>query len=155
MTDLLTRLLALAELAVSEALELEYGDPEDRHIYRELQELKPLVATALSQPEPEGPTDEEMEEAPFLYAPCWYNNDMAAAWEAGRNSGWCDALARFARPALKPVPVSESSPGEGDLDHEGACWMWHPVNFHYCLCRPDPSVHTHWLPHHALPVPLP
>jgi len=57
MTDLLTRLLALAELAVDAALEFDYGDPEDRHIYRELQELKPLVATALSQPEPEEPTE--------------------------------------------------------------------------------------------------
>jgi hypothetical protein len=45
--DLLTRLLALAELAVSEALEFDYGDPEDRHIWRELQELKPLVEQAL------------------------------------------------------------------------------------------------------------
>lgn len=49
MTDLLTRLLTLAELAVSEALEYDYGDPEDRHIWRELQELKPLVAAALAQ----------------------------------------------------------------------------------------------------------
>jgi hypothetical protein len=52
MTDLLTRLLALAELAVDEALEFDYGDPEDRHIWRELQELKPLVQQALAQPEP-------------------------------------------------------------------------------------------------------
>jgi hypothetical protein len=52
MTDLLTRLLALAELAVSEALEFDYGDPEDRYIWRELQELKPLVAAAMTQPEP-------------------------------------------------------------------------------------------------------
>jgi len=43
MTDLLTRLLALAELAVDEALQFEYGDPEDRHIWRELQELKALA----------------------------------------------------------------------------------------------------------------
>jgi hypothetical protein len=47
MTDLLTHLLVLAELAVSQALELDYGDPEDRHIWRELQELKPLVQQAL------------------------------------------------------------------------------------------------------------
>lgn len=46
MTDPLTRLLALAELAVSEALELDYGDPEDRYIWRELQELKALVQQA-------------------------------------------------------------------------------------------------------------
>ena len=49
MTDLLTRLLALAELAVDEALQFEYGDPKDRHIWRELQELKPLVQQALAQ----------------------------------------------------------------------------------------------------------
>ena len=47
MTDLLTRLLALAELAVDEALEYEYGALEDRYIWRELQELKPLVQQAL------------------------------------------------------------------------------------------------------------
>ena len=58
--------------------------------------------TLLSQPEPEGPTEEEMEEAPFLYAPEWYNNEMAAAWEAGRNSGWRDAFARWGRPAVNP-----------------------------------------------------
>ena len=49
MNDLITRLLALAELAVDEALQLDYGDPEDRHIWRELQELKPLVQQALAR----------------------------------------------------------------------------------------------------------
>jgi len=60
MTALLTRLLALAELAVDEALQFEYGDPEDRYIWRELQEIKPLVQQALAQSEPQGPTDEEL-----------------------------------------------------------------------------------------------
>ena len=54
---------------------------------------------------------------------------------------------------ITPIPVSERLPGVGDLDHEGTCWMFHPVNLHYCLCRPDPSVHTHWLPANALPLP--
>ena len=57
MNDLLTRLLALAELAVSEALEFEYGDPEDRHIWRELQELKPLVQQALDDTNPTNQED--------------------------------------------------------------------------------------------------
>jgi hypothetical protein len=57
MTDLLTRLLALAELAVDEALEFEYGDPEDRHIWRELQELKPLVQQALDGTNPANQED--------------------------------------------------------------------------------------------------
>ena len=41
--ELIQRLLSLAEQAVNEALEYDYGDPEDRHIWRELQELKQLV----------------------------------------------------------------------------------------------------------------
>ena len=41
--ELIQRLLLLAEQAVKEALDFEYEDPEDRHIWRELQELKQLV----------------------------------------------------------------------------------------------------------------
>ena len=51
-TTLLTRLLALAELAVDEALRDDYGDPEDRYIYHKLQELRPLVQQALAQLDP-------------------------------------------------------------------------------------------------------
>jgi hypothetical protein len=41
---LIQRLLDLSAMAVDHALELDYGDPEDRYIYRELQELKSMVA---------------------------------------------------------------------------------------------------------------
>ena len=41
--DLIRRLLSLAEQAVNEALDLEFEDPEDRYIWRELQELKQLA----------------------------------------------------------------------------------------------------------------
>ena len=41
--DLIQRLLSLAEQAVKEALDLEFEDPEDRYIWRELQELKQLA----------------------------------------------------------------------------------------------------------------
>jgi hypothetical protein len=44
--ELIRRLLLLAEQAVKEALDYEYGDPEDRYIWRELQELKQLVKEA-------------------------------------------------------------------------------------------------------------
>ena len=60
MTDILPRLLALAELAIEAALQYDYGDPEDRYIYRELQELRPLVQQALVQPEPAGPSFSEI-----------------------------------------------------------------------------------------------
>jgi hypothetical protein len=45
--ELIQRLLDLAAMAVDQALDLNYDDPEDYHIYRELQELKPLVAAWL------------------------------------------------------------------------------------------------------------
>jgi len=43
---LIQRLLSLAEQAVKEALDFEFEDPEDRYIWRELQELKQLVKEA-------------------------------------------------------------------------------------------------------------
>ncbi len=57
MTDreLIDRLLFLAETAVDQALDLNYDDPEDYFIYRELRELK---AAALAQPAPQGPMPE-------------------------------------------------------------------------------------------------
>jgi len=42
--ELIRRLFDLAVMAVDSALEYTYGDPEDYHIYRELQELKAAVA---------------------------------------------------------------------------------------------------------------
>jgi hypothetical protein len=62
-------------------------------------------------------------------------------------------LARYARPAIQPVAVSERLPGPEDLDSEGTCWMFNPIMLYYCLFRPDPSAHTYWLPHWALPLP--
>jgi hypothetical protein len=44
--DLIQRLLLLAGRAVGEALDFEYGDPEDRYIWRELQQLNQLVKEA-------------------------------------------------------------------------------------------------------------
>ena len=41
--ELIARLLFLAQTAVDQALDLEYDDPEDYFIYRELRELKAIV----------------------------------------------------------------------------------------------------------------
>jgi hypothetical protein len=67
----------------------------------------------------------------------------------------CYNLGRWGTSAIQPVTVSERLPLHltGELDGQGTCWNYHPINLHYCLCVPDPSVHTHWLPHWALPVP--
>ena len=44
--ELIQRLLSLAEQAVNEALDHDFEDPEDRYIWRELQELKQLAEKA-------------------------------------------------------------------------------------------------------------
>jgi hypothetical protein len=114
-----------------------------------------------AQPEPVGPTDEEL-----LQMAQWHNiahirpdGTVLYPWQGSQDmrtdvlSFARAVLQRWGRPAIAPIPVSERLPGKGDLDDQGTCWMWHPVNFHYCLCLPDPSVHTHWLPAHDLPLP--
>jgi hypothetical protein len=86
-------------------------------------------------------------------------------------------LTRWGRPAIKPVPVSERLPGPEDCDAEGRCWLltveddypqwrlhsiqgaqpggamiWVPVdNDNGAMV--DCFYTSHWLPHHALPVP--
>jgi hypothetical protein len=93
--ELIKRLLFLAQTAVDQALDLNYDDPEDYFIYRELRELKAIVA---AQPEPQGPTDEELDELAEEYLD----------WNADGIRGYARAvLARWGRPAIEPVPQQE------------------------------------------------
>jgi hypothetical protein len=71
-----------------------------------------ILANGTLLPDPQGtrygahPAPEAVgvaDEPPPKDAPCWYNSDMASAWEAGRTDGWTDA-----HPA--PVPVGERLP---------------------------------------------
>jgi hypothetical protein len=110
---------------------------------------------ALAQPKPVRPTDDDL--LHIFYLHCDSNNsslgidhwlDEQAFLMAAR-----DALQTWGRPAIAHIPVAERLPGPEDLDDQGTCWMWNPICLYYCLCRPDPSVHTHWLPFHALPLP--
>ena len=55
------------------------------------------------------------------------------------------------RPAIEPVPVAERLPGPGDRDGKGWCWWFDGFNWILDACVV--SHYTHWLPHHALPVP--
>jgi hypothetical protein len=104
----------------------------------------PLWDRPAIEPVPQGPTSDELRTIAAEFA-------IRTAEEFTRA-----VLARWGRPATDPTPVSER-PWERDgwCDAQGTCWMWHPINFHYCLCRPDPSVHTHSLPHWVLPLPIP
>ena len=52
-----------------------------------------------------------------------------------------------------PIPVVERWPEFSDCDPQERVWAWNPVLGHWKLLRINRSVHTHWLPANALPVP--
>jgi hypothetical protein len=62
-------------------------------------------------------------------------------------------LSRYGTAHPAPVPVGERLPGVEDMDSEGTCWCWHSVMYTWGLFRFDPTAHSHWLPHWALPLP--
>jgi hypothetical protein len=66
------------------------------------------------------------------------------------------ARAALARPEPQgPVPVTERLPGPDDCDAEGRCWLTSvDVEPGWVSDNPEQCTNwTHWLPHHALPVP--
>jgi hypothetical protein len=63
-----------------------------------------------------------------------------------------------AHPAIEPVPVAERLPGPEDCDARGWCWYWHPGEECWEMVPVVTGTldeWTHWLPHHALPIPTP
>jgi hypothetical protein len=74
-------------------------------------------------------------------------------------------LARWGRPTIEPVPVAERLPEPEDCDADEQCWLWRTdgIEEFWELVVPPNNIHeynwtsqwkyTHWLPHHALPVP--
>ena len=101
---------------------------------------------ALAQPEPQGPTDEELKAA--------YWDAFVEAAPCGADESWLAglrAVARWGRPAIAPIPVSERLPGAEDCDAEGRCWWWDDDDF--CWVLDDWARTDRWLPAHALPLP--
>jgi len=116
------------------------------------------VDAALAQPEPQGVSDEEIR----LFVEKTRTDWIKAVTQKGLDPDDFDvvlaraALARWGRPAIEPVPVSDP-PGPEDCDAEGCCWAigergdWMCV---YVIGRSwSNPIYTHWLPHWALPVP--
>jgi hypothetical protein len=106
---------------------------------------------ALAQPEPQGASDEELYDYWISTSPEFGCADPVGFARA--------ILARWGRPAIEPVPVAERLPGPEDCDGEGRCYAW---DGYWWLVRSavleedDTGAgegYTHWLPHHALPVP--
>jgi hypothetical protein len=99
---------------------------------------------ALAQPEPVGPTDEEIDALVICIQglPVPDADDLALpSIDRGREIVR-KAIARWGRPAITPIPVSERLPGPEDCDAEGRCWLLTD-----CLSS------THWLPASALSLP--
>jgi hypothetical protein len=147
----------------AELVELDQAEPGDYPEWR--QSWNAAVArarTALAQPEPAGPTDEEliscMIEAATL-TPMGKSFEILE-WPDEAVALACAVLARWGRPAITPIPVSERLPGAEDCDAEGCCWWWivdQPGQFPYWIYAPDEAVawagYQSWLPHWALPLP--
>jgi hypothetical protein len=124
--------------------------------------------TALAQPEPEGPTDEELEDFALQNGGGYFNCDCqeeADILTRKHVSNYRAVLARWGRPAIEPVPVAERPwEREGWCDAEGRCWWGRPSEE---LCNSDWFLATRAeveefcddclpavsLPHHALPIP--
>ena len=139
---------------------------------------------ALAQLEPAAPTDEEIMEL----MPQQMRDDLANAARAlagfdranVKAAAACRiilnrhavnharaALAKWGRPAVQPVPVSERLPGPGDCDKQGDVWAWRvyrpqddddgdfwmQIPAKWLSHIPFSSSWSHWLPAHALPTP--
>jgi len=72
------------------------------------------------------------------------------AFRLGRAAGISDS-----RLTIKPVPVSERLPGPENCTTDKECWYWDSISgCWFFLPGPPLNDHyTHWLPHHALPLP--
>lgn len=103
---------------------------------------------ALAQPEPEVPTDEDRPMPAAI-------RDMPEQQQRWYALGWRAALARYGRPAIEPVPVSERLPGPEDCTADEECWYWDLISgcWFFLPGRPLNDHYSHWLPHWALPVP--
>ena len=111
------------------------------------------TSTALAQSEPEGPADEDLR---ALWRLGWQSKDP----EDGAVLFAREVLARWSRPANKPVPVAERPwEREGWCDKYGMCWRFDPCDRGWWSYGPilpsdgNPAPFTYLLPHHALAVP--
>ena len=125
--------------------------------------------TLLAQPEPDGPTDEEL----LRIAATEIGYEFTSSWFlTGSNSLQFEVaplellnllravLARWGHPTPQPVAVSERLPTPQDCDERGRCWMFGYVEGDWRLISATNSgipklkyCFSHWLPANALPTP--
>ena len=145
--------------------------------YMRLDNAMKAARAALSQPEPQGPTDEELLVWASYYGIDYVDISRPSELDGERAPVRSDELCIFARtiltsfgrPAIEPVPVAERPwEREGWCDEEGKCWFywpeWSNENGDVVVLEPPMwefrkpealEVYPFSLPHHALPVPQP
>jgi hypothetical protein len=125
--------------------------PTQQHCFARAVIAADRARTALAQPEPEGVSYRDvLALRDELDADGYGTVDLVAFAHA--------ILARWGRPAIQPVPVSERLPGPEDCDARGWCWYWHPGEECWEMVPVVTGTldeWTHWLPHHVLPIPTP
>jgi hypothetical protein len=127
--------------------------------------LRRRARARLAQPEPEGPTNEEID---ALERKCWkleslVEHDLRAGFsEAFPKDETFDhrafahvVLEHWGRPTTKPVPVAKRPwEREGWCDAEGECWWCPPEGPAYWSMANPAMVYGGWLlPHNAMPLP--
>jgi hypothetical protein len=98
-------------------------------------------------PEPQGPTESDVTELFYRH--------MGEGSQVGFENAVAEALARYGRPAIEPMPTSERPwEREGWCDADGRCYGW-DGDYWWMVGNPGwaNETITHWLPHWALPVP--
>jgi hypothetical protein len=137
------------------------AQPEPEFTAEEVEMIQaPWSYLAPAQPEPAAPTDDEIDALVIciqaLPAP---SADDLALQSIDQGRGMVrQALARFGRLTLNPIPVSKRLPGAEDCDAHGWCWVLYTSYGTWTLEPPldrnrQPCGWTHWLPFHALPLP--
>ena len=132
-----------AELVDDLELWVAFGEVEPTE---ESHALIDRARAALAQLEPQGPTH-------GLLGWCLFDPDGQLRPEA------LEVLAACRLMPPTPVPVAERLPGAEDCDGEGRCYAWDGYWWlvsSAVLEEDDAGAgegYTHWLPHHALPVP--
>jgi hypothetical protein len=135
--------------SLENAIRVVYNEDGTKHIST----ADPVIAkadAALSQPEPQGPTDQELHQ---LWQELYIFHDGPTSGDVAEIAR--AVLDRWGRPTIESVPVAERLPGPEDCDAEGMCWWWACYDEEWVLDAPPRHVPawTHWLPHHTLPVP--
>lgn len=143
---------------------LDWADKTSAHYYAP-PEVLVRARAALAEPEPEGPTDEDLLHVAARAIEPYekygigigeYEPETGCAIEASGSELIAFAravLARWGRPAPQPVPVSKRLPGPEDCDAEGECYWFDPEGSGAWYQDTYQGNYTHWLPAHALPLP--